>query len=722
MGRSCLVLLTAAAFLSSGGIEYPEAVRGGVVDDYFGIQVPDPYRWLEDVDSPETRAWIEAQNRIWQDYLETVPVRGAIRERLQELYDYQRYSAPFRRGGRYFFHVNEGLQEHYVMCWSDSLYGEPQVLLDPNLFPEDRVSLGGSQVSDDGRLLAWALSESGSDWLTWHFMEVGTGRVLEDTLRWTKSSVSWDSGGTGVYYSSFDPPEPGMELVQQNRNERILYHRIGTPQEQDSVIYSRPDRPDWMLYAWPSEDGEYLFIWVYDAGVAGANGLFYMDPGSGGVVELLGDFDAGYDLVGSIGDSLYVKTDLEAPNGRLVMIDAASPEKEDWVEVVPETGRLLTGASLLNGGRTLVLTYSEHAYDRVMLCDADGTDMRELPLPASGTVRGFGGLTEDEETFYTFNSMLHPGEIYRLDLETGRSSLLWAPSIDADLSGFREEQVFYRSFDGTAIPMFIAYPEGIEMDGSSPALLYGYGGFGVSMSPWFSASTIAWLEMGGIYAVPCIRGGGEYGETWHLAGIMENRPVVFRDFTAAAEYLIDRGYTSSPGLGISGGSNGGTLVAAVLNMRPDLFGAAAPSMGVMDLMRFHLFTVGWGWISEYGNPDDPDDVEFLLGYSPYHNIRPGIEYPAVLVSTADHDDRVVPGHSFKYGARLQAAQAGDAPVLMSITSRAGHGGSVGLTEYLDRTADEYAFFWKSLGIETGIAEWTGSTWTLTVEPPAGGMQ
>ncbi|MBN2587588.1 MAG: S9 family peptidase [Candidatus Fermentibacteraceae bacterium] len=698
MHRSMILVLIASAFVLSEGMTYPDAPSGNVVDDYFGIAVPDPYRWLEDVDSEETVAWVEAQKELWESYLDGIPVRDSIRNRLEELYDYERHSMPFRLGERYFFYINDGLQEQSVLCWSDSLNGEPHVLLDPNGFEGERLSLASSQISDDGELLAWAASESGSDWMTWYFMEIGTGRCLEDTLRWSKSMVEWNDDNSGFYYSAFDEPEPGMEYVQQNRNERVLFHRLGTPQAEDILVYERPDKPDWMLYAGLTHDDEYLVIWVYDGNIAGRNGIFYIDLNSPEMeaVELLGAFDASYNMIGNIGDDFYVQTDLDAPNCRLIKIDISAPERENWVDVVPESDEFLTSANILNNSETLVLQYSMHAYDHVRFFTIDGRMTGELELPGPGTVWGFGGFPEDTETFYYFNSLLHPGEIYRYDLQTDESRLLWAPEIDADLSRFEERQVFYESFDGTMIPMFITYPGDVVLDGANPTLLYGYGGFGVPMSPWFSASTVAWLEMGGVYAMPCIRGGGEYGEEWHLAGIRENRPVVFRDFIAAAEYLIDEGYTSRAKIAISGASNGGTLVAAVLNMRPDLFGAAAPAMGVLDLMRFHLFTVGWSWISEYGNPDDPEDVEFLLGYSPYQNIRDGVEYPAVLISTADHDDRVVPGHSFKYGARLQAAQSGDAPILMSITSMAGHGGAVGLSESLDRVADEYAFFWKAL--------------------------
>ena len=699
-----LTVLLMPVFLGSGSYAddyvYPEARICDQVDDYFGTSVADPYRWLEEVDSDETLEWIAGQNDLWNSFLEEIPVWESIRERIEVLYDYERYSMPYRRGN-YFFYVNDGLQEHSVFCYRETLEGEPVVLLDPNQFPaEERLSLAGTTVTDDGSLLAWGTRESGSDWSTWYVMDIDSRSDLGDTIRWNKGGVSWSADNTGFYYSTYDVPEEGQEYVQRNENERIFFHRLGTPQEADSIVYSRPDKPEWMLGASETEDGRYLMIWIWDASLERKNAIFYIDllVGSGEVVELLGDFDALYSFIGNIGEDFYFVTNLDAPHERIIRLDVDNPERENWVEIVPESEEILESASLLNDNQSLVVRYSWDAYDKVYLYDIEGELQKELEFPDPGTVWGFGGLQTDTETFYLFTSFLHPGEVFRYDFETGESTLLWAPEIDADLSGYVEKQVFYESHDGTMIPMFLVYPVGIELDGSNPALLSGYGGFGSSTSPWFSTSRLVWLEMGGVYARPCIRGGGEYGEEWHLAGIKENRPVVFGDFISAAEYLIEEGYTSTSRLAISGGSNGGTLVAACLNMRPDLFGAAAPAMGVMDLLRFHLFTIGWAWISEYGDPDNPDEFEFLLGYSPYHNISPGIEYPPVLITTADHDDRVVPGHSFKYGARLQAAQAGDAPILMSIHSRAGHGGAVGLSESLDRTADMYAFFWQALGM------------------------
>jgi prolyl oligopeptidase len=693
--------MTAVAF--GGGwqdIDYPEAPRGDVVDDYFGTPVADPYRWLEDVDSQATRAWVEAQMELWEEFIGEVPIRDSIRARMDELYDYDRLSTPSRREGRYFYYTREAGREHQVYRCSDSLDTRGRVLVDPNGFEDSRRSLTYAIPSDDGRLLAWASSTSGSDWNTLHVMDVETGESLPDTLTWLKSGVSWASDGSGFYYTVFDRPGEGEEYTERNRNQRVMFHRLGTPQETDSLVYSRPEEPDRLVYGFESEDGRYLIIYMNDVNIAERNAIHYIDLQSEDreEVELLPDFDAGWGYVGNVGEEFYFTTDLDAAKGRVVMIDLSAPSRDNWVEVVPEAEENLEGASLVNDSRSLVLRYSWGGWDRVKILNLEDGGITEPELPGKGSVWGFGGWQDDREVYYAFTSFLHPSEIYLYDFRTGKSELVWQPEVDADLSAYRQTEVFYESFDGTTVPMFIVHPADVELDGTNPTILSGYGGFGIPATPYFSATRLAWLELGGILATPGIRGGGEYGEEWHLAGVQENRSVVFGDFIEAAEYLIEEGWTSTPHLGIRGGSNGGTLVAACLNMRPDLFGAAVSSMGVMDLMRYHLFTIGWYWKSEYGDPENPEHVEFLLEYSPYHNIAEGIEYPPTLISTADHDDRVVPGHSFKYGARLQAAQAGDAPILMSITSRAGHGGAVGRSEALDRRANEYAFFWETLGM------------------------
>ena len=594
-----IILLSVLIIYASpfaAGIEYPEARISDKVDDYFGTLVPDPYRWLEDVDSAETLEWIAVQNELWEGFIEAIPCREWIRERFEEIYDYQRYSMPYRKGERYFFSLNDGLQDHSVFCYRESIDGEPVVLINPNEFPEEeRLSLAGTVVTDDGNMLAWATSGSGSDWSTWYVMDIETQTALSDTILWSKGGISWNADNTGFYYTRYEQPEEGQEYIERNVGQRILFHRLGTSQDQDSLIYERPDKTEWMIGAYETDDGGYLIIWVWDSSLVRKNGIFYIDLASEDrqVVELLGDFDAQYSLIGNIGEEFYIRTDLDAPHDRIICINITEPSRDKWREIVPEAEEILESASILNNSESLVLRYSWDAYTKIYMYDIKGEFQKELELPCRGTVWGFRGLQSDTETFYLFSSLLHPGEVYSYDFDTGGSTFLWAPEINADLSVYEEKQVFYESHDGTMIPMFLVYPKDIELDGSNPTLLTGYGGFGVSMRPWFSTARLVWLEMGGIYAIPCIRGGGEYGEEWHLAGIKENRPIVFGDFICAAEYLIEEGYTSTSKLAISGGSNGGTLVAACLNMRPDLFGAASPAMGVMDLLRFHMFTTGW---------------------------------------------------------------------------------------------------------------------------------
>jgi prolyl oligopeptidase len=689
------------AHSDAAAFRYPEARISDQTDDYFGTAVADPYRWLEEVDSDETLEWIESENLLTFNFLESIPERETILERLSEIWDYPSCSLPSVYNGRYFYRYNEGLQEFSVLYYKDGLDGEPHVLIDPNEFHgEGDVSLSGTSISRDGRLIAWSISESGSDWSEWRVREVDTGEDLDDLIRWTKFSyVAWNSDNSGFYYSRYPETASGEELVERNQNQIVCFHRLGTAQDEDEVVYSRPDEPDWTFYCWLTDDYRYLGIDVDDGEHVSSNGLLYMDleNGNGSIVELLSEFDSFYWNIGNIGSEFYFITDLDAPNSRIVSIDVTDPDRGNWREEVPEKEEVLLGASIQNDS-TIVAVYSKDAFSKVLMYDLSGEFLRELELPCPGSVYGFGGLQSQTESFYSFSSFLYPSEIYRYDFETDESTLYWRPEIDADLSQYVTEQVFYSSYDGTRIPMFLVYPEIIRLDGSNPCLLTGYGGFGVSMGPWFSSSNIVWMEMGGIYAVPCIRGGGEYGEDWHLAGVRENRSKVFDDFICAAEYLIENGYTSTPRLAISGGSNGGTLVGACLNRRPDLFGAALPGMGVMDLLRYHLFTVGYAWIPEYGNPGIEEDFQFLYRYSPYHNIAEGVEYPPVLVTTADHDDRVVPGHSFKYAARLQAAQAGEAPILIRIQGRAGHGGGVGISEYMQLIADEYAFLAEVLDI------------------------
>lgn len=684
--------------------QYPETRVVDQIDDYFGTPVADPYRWLEDIDSEETLAWINAQNDLTFGFLEAIPTREAIMARLTELCNYPRYSSPLHRGSFYFFRLNDGLQEHSVFYFQDTLGGEPVVLIDPNLFPEeDNISLAGTSISHDGKLVAWATIESGSDWRTWHVRDIATGIDLDDTIMWSKmSGASWNNDNTGFYYCRYDEPVEGEEYEAVHQYQKLYFHELGTSQDDDFLIYGREDKPEWTILCEITDDGQYLVIPIYDmySEKIMNNGIFYIDLSfeDEQTVELLNDFDAMYCYLGNLGEDFYFFTDLDAPRGKIISINLSEPSRENWRTVVPEATEILERAAMLNGN-SLVLNYTWDAYDIVIIFNSDGVYEGEIELPCPGTAWGFDGRQSDSKTFYTFASFLHPEEIYQYDFETRESTLFRAPEISADLSGYVSEQVFYESYDGTRIPMFLIYPEDIEFNGSNPTYMVGYGGFATPVKPWFFFNILVWLEMDGIFAFPCIRGGGEYGEEWHLAGIKENRQNVYDDFICAAEYLIENEYTSTPKLAIVGGSNGGTLVAVCLNQRPDLFGAVLPSMGLMDLLRFHLFTGGWMTIPEIGNPEDPDEFEFLYDFSPYHNITPGENYPAVLVTTADHDDRVVPSHSFKYAARLQSAQAGNAPILLRTEMGEGHGYSSGISEFLQSIADEYAFLTEVMDMD-----------------------
>lgn len=705
-----LALLAAAALLGGCGgtqeketmtFEYPQARKADQVDDYHGTQVADPYRWLEDPDSEETRAWVEAQNALTMPYLESLPSRDRIEKRLTELWDYPKYGAPFERGGRYFFTKNDGLQNQSVLYVQESLDAEPRVLLDPNTLSEDgTVALGGMSISRDGKLLAWATNVSGSDWRTWYVRDIDTGEDLDDEVQWSKfSGASWDEKGEGFYYSRYDAPVEGEELEGANYYQKLYYHEVGTPQSQDVLVYERPDQKEWGFGGGVTESGDYLIISVWK-GTSPKNLVFYKDlrtPGAE-VQELLPEFEADYSFVGHDHGIFYFTTDYEAPRKRLVAIDIEKPAKDEWYELIPELDHTLQGVGMINGDE-FVAQYMKDAHNVVTRHDIHGQLIGEVELPGIGTVGGLGGEREDTETFYVFTSFLYPPTIFKYDFTTGQSTVFREPEIDVDLSGYETEQVFFESKDGTRVPMFVVHKKGLELDGSNPTLLYGYGGFNVSLTPYFSITRLAWVEMGGVFALANLRGGGEYGEEWHQAGMLKNKQNVFDDFIAAAEHLIAAGYTSPEKLACQGGSNGGTLVGAVVNQRPDLWAAALPAVGVMDMLRFHLFTIGWAWVSDYGSSEDPDMFPTLYAYSPYHNLKDGVEYPAVLITTADHDDRVVPGHSFKYAARIQEAQAGSEPVLIRIETKAGHGGGKPTSKIIQEAADEWAFLWHHLGMD-----------------------
>jgi len=682
---------------TGGGFDYPDARRVEHYDTYHGVRVHDPYRWLENPDSPETRAWIEAQNEITFGHLERIPARDRFKERLTGLWNYERYGMPVEEGGRYFYSRNSGLQNQSVLYVAEYLDAEPRALLDPNTLSEDgTISLGGLSVSPDGKHLAYAISDGGSDWRTWRVRSVDTGEDLSDEINWSKfSGASWDSEGEGFYYSRYDAPPEGGELVDQNFYQKLYYHKVGTSQSEDRLVYERPDRKEWGFNGSVTDDGEHLIITVWE-GTSRKNRVYYKAAGDpeAEVVRLLDEGDAQYAFIGNEGDVFFFRTDLNAPRGRVIAIDTTNPQRSAWRTIIPESDATLQGVSFVGGH--LIASYLEDAKSAVQVHRPTGVFVRSVDLPGIGSVGGFGGDQDETETFYSFTSYTDPGAIYRYDVATGESTLWRRPDVDFNPDDFVTKQVFYTSRDGTRVPMFITHKEGIELDGENPTLLYGYGGFNIPMTPGFSVSNIPWLEMGGVYAVANLRGGGEYGEEWHQAGMKLRKQNVFDDFIAAAEWLIDTGYTSSPRLAISGGSNGGLLVGACMAQRPDLFGAALPAVGVMDMLRFNKFTIGWAWESDYGSPQHPEEFEALYAYSPYHNLEPGVAYPSTMVTTADHDDRVAPAHSFKFAAALQHAHAGENPVLIRIETRAGHGAGTPTSKQIEQAADRLAFLVEEL--------------------------
>lgn len=715
--------LASFSMLHAAPLPYPETQKGPVVDDYHGVKVADPYRWLEDDNSAETKAWVEAQNKVTMGYLANIPARAKIRERLTKLWNYERFSVPQREGGRYFFRRNSGLQNQSVLYVADSLEAEPRVLLDPNTLSEDgTVALTEFSFSEDGRWMAYGLSKAGSDWEEWRVRDVNTGRDTEDHLEWVKfSGASWAKDGSGFFYSRFDAPAKGAALTGVNEFQKLYFHRLGTKQGEDVLVYERRDHAQWGFNGDVSEDGRYLIISISE-GTDPKRRVYYRDlqaapigapskadPKTGAdpaVVPLLDKFDADYNFIGNDGTVFFVATDLEAPRSRVVAIDLAKPELAAWREVVPEAAEALKGVSYLNGQFVCAYLKDAHSFVRVMGWDGkDGKNegaklVREVKLPGLGTAAGFGGKQKDTETFYAFTSYTVPSTIYRLDLATGESRVFRQPKVDFDPVAYETKQVFYTSRDGTRVPMFITHKRGLKLDGNNPALLYGYGGFDISLTPGFGVAALVWMEMGGVYAVANLRGGGEYGKPWHEAGIKERKQNVFDDFIAAGEWLVAQKYTQPAKLAIEGRSNGGLLVGAAMTQRPDLFGAALPGVGVMDMLRFHKFTIGWAWTSDFGSSDNAAEFRALHAYSPLHRLQPGTRYPATLVTTADHDDRVVPAHSFKFAARLQECQAKDGPpVLIRIDTKAGHGAGKPVAKAIEEQADEWAFLVKALGVD-----------------------
>lgn len=676
--------------------EYPVAARGTHTDDYFGTSVPDPYRWMEDVESPEVAAWVEAENALAQPFLESLPSHEWITNRLTELWNYERFGVPFKEGGLYFFSRNDGLQNQDVIYVTERLDAEPRILLDPNGFSEDAtVALAGMSVSPDGRHVAYATSDGGTDWNTWHVREVSTGEDLSDAVGFTKfTSASWLPNGSGFFYSRY-PVGPDGEGDGQAQ-VRIYFHRVGTDQEADELVYAVEDSETRNPYGTVTEDGRYLVIDLFEG--YDANAVYYRDLGApnGSVIRILDDWDALYTFLGNDGPVFYFHTNKDAPRNRVVSLDIRNPGALE--EIIPEARETLESASYVGG--YFIAQYLKDAAAQVRVFDGSGGLVREVDLPGIGSASGFGGHADDPETFFSFQSYTVPPTIYRYDLSTGEASVFRAAEVDFDSSEFETRQLFYTSKDGTRVPMFVTYRAGLERNGQNPTLLYGYGGFNVAETPYFSVSRLVWLEMGGVFVSANLRGGSEYGEEWHLAGTKTRKQNVFDDFIAAAEYLIQEGFTSSERLGVQGGSNGGLLVGAVITQRPDLFGAALPAVGVLDMLRYHTASANARqWSSDYGLSENEEEFQALHAYSPYHNVEEGTCYPPTLITTADRDDRVVPWHSFKFGAALQHAQGCDNPILVRVETRAGHGAGKPTWMRIEEIADAWAFLGWALAFQ-----------------------
>ena len=677
--------LMATSMMHAQGLQYPKAEKDGTVDEYFGVKVSDPYRWLENDTSAQTTAWVEAENKVTNAYLQKIPFRDKLLKRLTELSGYEKIGAPSKHHGKWYFSRNDGLQNQYVIYVKDQLDGEARVFLDPNKLSSDgTVALKSLSFSHNGRWAAYAISRSGSDWQEFFVIDLQTGELTNDWL------------GDGFYYSAYDRPTEGKEFSNMNAGMKIYYHKIGTPQSDDELFFQNPAEP--MRFYEIEVNDEETLMYLVESGAGAGNNLYVRDLRKKDAlfIQMTNDMDYLYSPLYNEGDCLYLYTNFGAPKGRIMTANIHQPGVNDGQVLVPEQQNVLSSASVI--GRQLVLTYSQDACDHAFVYDLDGKMRHEVKLPMVGSVEFVGKETEPE-CFYTFTSFTQPGTVYRYDMTTNQSTLYSQPSVKFRLQDYESRQLFFQSKDGTRVPMFITYKKGMKLNGKNPVYLYGYGGFNISLTPYFSASRIPFLEKGGIYAQVNLRGGNEYGEEWHQAGTKMQKQNVFDDFISAAEYLIREGYTSKERLAIVGGSNGGLLVGACMTQRPDLFKVAIPEVGVMDMLRYHKFTIGWNWASDYGTSDDSKEMfEYLKGYSPLHNLKPGTVYPATLVTTADHDDRVVPAHSFKFAATLQECNDGPNPVLIRIDTKAGHGGGKPLAKVLEEQADIYSFILYNMGI------------------------
>ncbi|MCS6884611.1 MAG: prolyl oligopeptidase family serine peptidase [Acidobacteriota bacterium] len=696
-GIPILTLLILVCGINAQQLKYPVTKQVEHYDIYHGIKVADPYRWLEDDNSPETARWIEEQNRLTFSYLEQIPFRKKLQERMEQVFNYPKYSSPFRKGELFFFFKNDGLQNQSVLYMQKGLDGSPEVLLDPNKFSDDGTArLAGFTLSKDGRYAAYGISRGGSDWQVYQVLDTATRKTLSDKVEWVKiSSIGWK--GNGFFYSRY--PAPERELSSKNENHKVYYHRIGTSQDEDELVYEDPANPQRFNVAFTTEDERFLILSISDRGKGkDGNALYFRDLDSTEktfkpLIAEIGDYR--YSVIDNIDDKFIVETNDGAPNGHIVLIDSKNPDRKNWRVLIPQQPQPLKSAS--SAGGKLFLTYFKDVKDRVYVYSLEGKREREVKLPGLGNAAGFSGEKDDKFIFYTFTSFTSPPTIYRYDIATGKSTVFRTSEVNFNPNDYITKQVFYPSKDGVKVPMFIVHRKGIKLDGNNPTLLYGYGGFNISLSPSFNALLIPFLEQGGVYAVANLRGGGEYGEDWHKAGMRLKKQNVFNDFIAAAEYLIKEKYTSSKRLAIRGGSNGGLLVGACINQRPELFAVAIPQVGVMDMLRFHKFTIGWNWIAEYGSSDNEEDFKNLYAYSPLHNIKEQ-NYPATLITTADHDDRVVPAHSFKYAATLQQKQRSRAPILIRISTKSGHGAS-NTRKAIEENADIMAFIFYNLGVQ-----------------------
>lgn len=691
-----LLVLVAFTFIYSQQIKYPIAKKVDQIDDYHGTKISDPYRWLEDNNSIETADWVEAQNNITNEYLSKIPFRDALKKRLTELWNYEKYSAPSKHGEFYTFSKNDGLQEQSVIYIQKGLKGNPEILLDPNKLSNDgSISLGGLAYSKDDKYLCYGISRGGSDWREFFVMDVQTKQLTKDEIKWSKfSGTSWYKNG--FYYGRYDKPKAGEELKQKNEFQKIYYHKLGTLQSDDKLIWEDKQNPKRLFGAGVTDDEKFLILTISE-GSSNNNLLYFKNLETDSpVTPLVDKFEARVGVVDNLDDKFLVLTNLDAPNKKLILIDTKNPSKENWKTILPESKDVIQSVSFLNG--KLIVTYLHDAISKVSVYTIEGKYLYDVKLPGVGTVSGFDGKKDELETFYTFTSFAYPPTIFKYDVKKNKSELFRKAAVKFDPDKYETKEIFYESKDGTKVPMFIVHKKGLKLDGNNPTLLYAYGGFNAATLPSFSVSRIPLLDNGVVYASACLRGGSEYGEVWHKGGMLEKKQNVFDDFIASAEYLVKNKFTNPSKLAIQGGSNGGLLVGAVINQRPDLFKVAFPQVGVMDMLRFHKFTIGWAWVSEYGSSDKADQFNYLIKYSPLHNIKKGVNYPATMVTTADHDDRVFPAHSFKYISTLQEMNDGTNPTLIRIETKVGHGAGTSTSKSIELITDLYSFMFYNMGI------------------------